>query len=84
MNLTASIIIYVAGIAASTLIYDWLRHRLSEAIALGAMVIFLSLTTYPLMFWITDGPYQSFTTNLIWSVIGGLVATGLRSLMKSK
>lgn len=84
MSLITSIIIYAAGIAIAALFYDLLRRRISEAIALGVMVMALTLTMYPLTFWITDGPRQSFTTYLIWSVIGGLTAIGLRSRMKPK
>jgi hypothetical protein len=84
MSLTASIIIFGVGIAIAALTYGLLRHRISEAIALGVSVTVMSLTMYPLTFWITHGPYQSFTMYLTWSVLGGLSATGLRSLMKPK
>ncbi|MDT5063736.1 MAG: hypothetical protein QOH63_4195 [Acidobacteriota bacterium] len=41
------------------------------------------LAAYPFVFWLTGGQ-ESFTKLLIRAVIAGLIATGLRSLMKSK
>ena len=84
MSLTASLVIYGVGITIAALTYHLLRHRISEAIALGVSVTVMSLSMYPLTFWITEGPYQRFSMYLTWSVLGGLTATGLRSLMKPK
>jgi predicted membrane protein len=83
MSLITSIIIYTAGVIIAGLIYSLLRRRISEAIALGIGMTVILLAAYPFVFWLTGGQ-ESFTKLLIRAVIAGLIATGLRSLMKSK
>ncbi len=84
MSLIASIVTYVLGIAAASLIYRLLDRMVSKAIALGVSVMVMLLAYYPLTLWITDGPHPSFSSHTIWCALGALTATGLCSLLERK
>jgi len=74
MGLTSSIFIYVAGVAASALLFKALHKRVSVAVAEGLAIMVLLLSLYPLVQWMSVSHSQSFMKYALLSFAGALAS----------
>ncbi|HMF55462.1 MAG TPA: hypothetical protein VK619_03810 [Pyrinomonadaceae bacterium] len=84
MSFTASILVYIAGVILSALIFGLLRKRTHVAVAEGAAMMILLLSLYPLVRWMSESQRQSFMKYALLSLTGALVSAVILFIMQKR